>query len=180
MNRSWQRKRIVITKEIIAIGRVDDGTETVVDAIPFADIVSVREMLGEDESRIESDQGKFINAFLITTVSDGYNSGRTYYFQTSSKGEYNNLTRHLHRNTKAARKQAEFNTRFTRSQYVLRKFFNSWMFQYFSAFLIILVLLALSPSLTMQPDLKFSHTSTSVIQGYCQPSLIWPRRRTSW
>ncbi len=102
-------------------------------------MLTVREMVGMDEERLDKDNGYLMNAFMITTVPGGHNSGRTYYFQASSPDSYFQLTRHLLANTKAARKRAEFNTRFTKSQYNMRKLFNSRIFKYFSALLIVLV-----------------------------------------
>jgi hypothetical protein len=124
---------------MIAITRVDDESETLLDAIPLVDIEAVKEMLAGDEAQLGKDRGMFINAFMITTVPGGHNSGRTYYLQTDTTESYSALTRLLVSSVKEARKRAEFNTRFRKTQYILRRFFNSPGFQYFSAFLIILV-----------------------------------------
>jgi hypothetical protein len=128
-----------VTKDTIAIGRLNDDTETLLDEIPFADIITVLEMRGMDEEGLDRDNERFMNAFMIKTVPGGHNSGRTYYFQASSPDSYFQLTRHLLANAKAARERAEFNTRFTKSQYNMRKIFDSKMFQYFSALLIVMV-----------------------------------------
>ncbi len=96
-------------------------------------------MLARDDVQIDKDSGDYLNALMITTVPDGHNSGRTYYLQTSSSESYSALTRRLQVNTKEARKRAEFNTRFSKSQYRLRKIFHSAPFQFLSALLIILV-----------------------------------------
>ena len=124
---------------MIAISRVDDESETLLDAIPLVDVDAVKEMLAGDEAQLGKDRGMFLNAFMITTVPGGHNSGRTYYLQTDTAESYSTLTRHVMHCAKEARKRSEFNTRFRKSQYVLRKFFNSPGVQYFSAFLIILV-----------------------------------------
>jgi hypothetical protein len=128
-----------VTKETIAIGRPNDDSETLLDEIPLADVLAVREMVGMGEDMLDKDNGHLTNAFMITTVTGGHNSGRTYYFQASSPDAYFQLTRHLLANAKAARKRAEFNTRFTKSQYNMRVMFNSRIFQYFSALLIVMV-----------------------------------------
>ncbi len=124
---------------MIAIGRPDDVSETLLDAIPFVDVDSIREMVGMGEDSLEKDNRNFQNAFMVTTVPGGQNSGRTYYFQASSADSYAQITRHLISNAEEARKRAEFNTRFAKSQYAMRKLFRSKAFQYFSALLIIMV-----------------------------------------
>ena len=118
----WQKKRVIVTPEIIAVGRIDDDSETLLDAIPFVDVESVREFHGTDEAHLEKGSKDCLNAFMITTVPGGHNSGRTYYFQTNSSESYDVITRHLQSNAKTARKQAEFKTRFTKSQYQMRKY----------------------------------------------------------
>jgi hypothetical protein len=139
LSRSWQLKRIVVTREVIAIGRANDESETLLDAIPFIDIESIRDMLRDDHENLDNNTGKFLNAFIITTVPEGHNCGRTYYLQTASPEMYAEVTHHLIHNRKEAKKLAEFNTRFAKSQYRVRKIFKSRIFQNFAAFLITLV-----------------------------------------
>jgi hypothetical protein len=124
---------------LIAIGRIDDDSDTLLDAIPFVDVETVHEMLGNDEPNIDKKNGNYQNAFMITTIDGGHNSGRTYYFQTTTAESYVQLTRHLVINAKEARKRAEFKTRFAKSQYRMRKVYNSSIFQNFSALLIVVV-----------------------------------------
>ena len=137
----WQQKRLVVTKDIIAIGQVNDDSDTLLDEIPFVDVASVHDMVGLDEElETQNSNSSNLHAFMVKTVPDGHNSGRTYYFQTSSADSFSELTRHLMLNAKVARKRAAYNTRFTKSQYAIRKIFNSSMFQYFSALLIVMVM----------------------------------------
>jgi hypothetical protein len=124
---------------MIAIGRINDDADTLLDAIPFEDVETVHEMLGNDEPNIENKKGNYLNAFMVTTIDGGYNSGRTYYFQTNSAESYAELTQHLISNAKEARKRAQFKTSFAKSQYRMRKLYNSLIFQYFSALLIVVV-----------------------------------------
>ena len=132
-------KRIIVTKEVIAIGRASDESETLLDAIPFAEMESVREMLGDDNTNLGQNNGKCLNAFIIKTVAEGHNCGRTYYLQAASPENYAELTQHISRNRKEAWKRAEFNTRFAQSQYWVRKIFKSRVFQNIAALLIVLV-----------------------------------------
>ena len=139
LNRSWQMKRVVVTKDVIAIGRANDESETLLDAIPFVDIESIREMLGDDSTNLGKKNDKYLNAFIITTVAEGHNCGRTYYLQAASPENYAELTQHISRNRKEAWKRAEFNTRFSQSQYRIRKIFRSRVFQNTAALFITLV-----------------------------------------
>jgi hypothetical protein len=124
---------------LIAIGRINDEADTLLDAIPFEDVETVHEMIGNNEPNIDNKKSNFSNAFMVTTVDGGHNSGRTYYFQATSAESYAELTRHLTANAKEARKRAEFKTRFAKCQYRMRKIYNSSIFQNFSALLIVVV-----------------------------------------
>ena len=139
LSRSWQMKRVIVTKELIAIGRANDESETLLDAIPIIDIDSIAEMGGDESANLDKHSGKFLNAFMITTVPGGHNCGRTYHLQAASPEMYAKVIQHLVRNKKEAIKRALFNTRFTKSQYWVRKIFRSRIFQNFAALLITLV-----------------------------------------
>ena len=52
------------------------GDDVVIDQIPLAEILHIREMLNVDEEHADSKQP---NELLIETHPDGFNSGRTYY-----------------------------------------------------------------------------------------------------
>lgn len=123
----------------MAIARIDDGSETLLDAIPLLDVESIRDMEAVSDSELIKDKSMTQNAIMINTVPGGYNSGRTYYLQAESHDSCEMLARLLRSLAKEARQRAEFNTRFTKSQYRLRKIFRSSILQYFSALLIILV-----------------------------------------
>jgi hypothetical protein len=125
---------------MIAIGQVSDESETLLDEIPFVDVLAVNDMVGLDEElETHNSNSSNLHAFMITTVPDGHNSGRTYYFQTSSADSFSELTKHLMHNAKEARKRASYSTRFAKSQYAIKQLFDSRIFQYFSALLIVMV-----------------------------------------
>ncbi len=128
-----------MTKDVIAVGRASDESETLLDAIPFVDIESIRDMLADDNANLEKKNGTVLNSLIITTVPGGHNSGRTYYIQASSPELHEKVSKLLTSYRKEARKRAEFNTRFAKSQYRIRKIFKSRIFQNLSALLIILV-----------------------------------------
>ncbi len=129
---------------MIAVGRLNDESETLLDKIPLVDIESIRNMLADDNAELEKKCGAFQNSLIITTIPGGHNSGRTYYMQASSPELHEKLSRHLIKKSKEAKKRAKFNTRFAKSQYRTKKIYNSHIFQNLSAFLIILVRTAFS------------------------------------
>jgi hypothetical protein len=86
-------------------------------------------------------QVDFLNAFMITTIEGGHNSGRIYYLQASSKDQCNELVKSLKTLAKRASERANAQTRFAKVQLMVRKAFNSYWFQTTSAGLIILVML---------------------------------------
>ena len=142
MSRSWQTKKIVVTREVIAIGRANDESETLLDAIPFVDIESIRDMLGDENANLEKKNGACLNSLVITTIPGGHNSGRKYYLQASTPELHEKVAQLLTSNRNEAKIRAEFNTRFAKSQYWVRKIFKSRIFQNLSALLIILVRLS--------------------------------------
>jgi hypothetical protein len=133
-DREWQIRRIVITKEIIGFARV--GENILIDTVPLAEVESIRDMHSIDE---DVDSAKFLNALMITTIPEGYNSGRTYYLQASSEEHCKRLVTEWLRLATRARFAAEANTKCAESQYVFRKIFDSNSFQLISACLIIAV-----------------------------------------
>lgn len=53
LNRRWKTRRIILTKDVIAIVKVDD--EELIDAIPLAEIKSVMEMNAVEQNGEGSD-----------------------------------------------------------------------------------------------------------------------------
>jgi hypothetical protein len=83
---------------------------------------------------------RFFNGFQIETVKNGLNSGRTYHAQAETKEECNNIFTTLNKYVKIAR-QANLNAnRFERSQKVMLRLYNSFIFQTLCALLILAVL----------------------------------------
>ncbi len=124
---------------MIAVGRLNDESETLLDKIPLVGIESIRNMLADDNAELQKKSGEFQNSLIITTIPGGHNSGRTYYMQASSPELHEKVSSHLLKKSKEAKKRAKFNTRFTKSQYRAKKIYFSHIFQNLSAFLIILV-----------------------------------------
>ncbi len=76
------------------------------------------------------------NILQIQTLVDGYNSGRTYHFRTSTQEECTNLARAISKKSKVARKAVEARTRFEKYQKKVRTVVKSTPYQCFVAFLI--------------------------------------------
>ena len=77
--------------------------------------------------------------FQIRTIQDGFNSGRTYYFQTDSKENCEIISDDLRKYAVCAKKRAEKLSKFQKSQNIALAVYESTHFQAFSAFLIVMV-----------------------------------------
>ena len=106
---------------MIAVGRLNDESETLLDKIPLVEIESIRKMLADDNAELGRKSGAFQNSLIITTVPGGHNSGRSYYMQASSPELNEKVSSHLIRISTEAKKRAKFNTRFSKSQYRAKK-----------------------------------------------------------
>ena len=79
------------------------------------------------------------NSFVLATEERGYNSGRKYYFQTSTDQQRKQIIAALTPKYKAARKSQQARSRLIRIKRKLVRILNSDPFQYFFASLIIAV-----------------------------------------
>lgn len=144
--RSWDKRRIVFTKKILAFGNVaDDG---VLDIVPLHEIKNVRdsslqiEVIADDDSELNGtaasndDGAENKNVFEIVTDVDGYNSGRTYQIQAVSAQDFRTIFDNLTKLAIAAREGAEAKSRFKKSQQRVGKVFNSNVVQIVMAILI--------------------------------------------
>jgi hypothetical protein len=134
-------RRIIITKEIISFSFVDADTE--IDFIPLDEVDFVKEMKDDvDVNLLNVDHGDqdgsdtALHAIQIATDREGHNSGRDYYIQVSSKDSYDRLSAYLRKSAKAAKKRAEAHTAFRRSQWRVRKVYESKPCQVFVALMI--------------------------------------------
>jgi hypothetical protein len=130
----WQMRRIVVSKEFIGFARI--GEDIMIDFIPLHEVELVRDMSSLHD---EVDQTKFANALIISTSPDGHNSGRMYYLQAKSEELRNKLVFDLTKMASEARRRAEAKTRCAESQYLVRRVFQSNLFQLISALLIVAV-----------------------------------------
>jgi hypothetical protein len=90
------------------------------------------------KERRSSGQGEF--SFQIRTLTDGFNSGRSYYFQSGSANQCKEVVAILRNLVDIAKKRAENASKFRESQKWLRSIYDSNMFQLSSSFLIVLVI----------------------------------------
>jgi hypothetical protein len=79
-------------------------------------------------------------SFQIRTLTDGFNSGRTYYLHSNSAKECEEIVRNLRNLVDLARKRAENDSKFRESQKWMRSIYDSYVFQFCSSTLIILVM----------------------------------------
>jgi hypothetical protein len=134
-NSVWQTRRVIITKQKITFAFV--GEESQIDYIPFAEIISIKEM--SDATGDVSDDERFSHAMQIATRDDGHNSGRIYYLSTHSSEALKELMSDLSRKAEVARVHAEARTTFRKFQLQIRTRYESRMFQGLMALLIIAV-----------------------------------------
>ena len=122
--------------------------------IPLAEVENVRDMQSSEDNDMQKaslcadkvvkisyfqKNQDFSNAIMINTVPEGHNSGRTYYFQASSKQECLNLVISLKKLSERERERVAAQTRFAKLQLRARKVFSSQWFQSGSATLIMAV-----------------------------------------
>jgi hypothetical protein len=117
--------------------------DSVIDKIPLAEVQLVREM---DNGDGEDKEAKHSNDLMIETHPEGYNSGRTYYLQASSRDDCQDIVRILSKSCSAAHEKAHARTIFAQAQRRVGKVYKSTLFQGLFAALIIAVSLFLSAS----------------------------------
>lgn len=104
------------------------------------DSESISRFNEKKETKIsDSNKTKFMHALQISTVDDGYNSGRSYYFKAQSDELCQEIVSSLQIIAKAARKRAQAWSWFRRAQSKVRRVNDSTPFQLGVAFLIITV-----------------------------------------
>ncbi len=124
----------------------------IIDKIPLAEVLVVREMLNVDEEEDESNQSKTkkpsrMCKLMIETQLDGYNSGRTYYLQAETSAACRETVEILTRSSQAAYRRLNSQTLFKKAKARVGKVFRSFYFQNFMALLIIAVSMQHSRSL---------------------------------
>jgi hypothetical protein len=139
-----------------------------IDFIPLSEVICVEEMSGVEDANAggitrknysglnmsqksmssdisdpqfdeDSTSRLFVNAFQIATISDGYNSGRSYYLQADSSDVKQKVIEQLQALSRSARKRAEVKSLFRKVQDHVHKVYTNRIFQGSAAFLIIAV-----------------------------------------
>jgi hypothetical protein len=140
IHRVWQLRRVVITNEVISFAFAKDEME--IDYIPLSEIEFIKEMTEvlERRSSIVQDVGdghpEESHALQISTMKDGHNSGRAYYLRVESQEKMETLMKFLQKSSKAARRRVEAQSFFRKSQYEVRKIYESNVVQGLIAVLI--------------------------------------------
>ena len=139
------QRRMVLTKEIIALAQVDN--DTMIDHIHLAEIESISVMETDDEEYENilktQAEGNTENksqdrcTLSIKCMHHGHNRGRIYYIRTETPDSTAKLCEKLTQSVSAAKFRRVAKTRFAKSQYLLRKIMTSTLFHYTSASLIV-------------------------------------------
>ncbi len=85
---------------------------------------------------------RFFHAFQIETIEDGYNSGRIYHIRAESKERCDSIVATISVSSKKARKAAMKASRFEKSQQLILRFYNNFLFQLLITGLILAVIFA--------------------------------------
>jgi hypothetical protein len=93
----------------------------------------------EDVRKGWGSAGRGATSFQIRTLTDGFNSGRTYYLHSNTADECKEVFEVLRKFAEIARKRAEKYSKFRESQKWLRAVYDSNMFQLGSSLLIVMV-----------------------------------------
>jgi hypothetical protein len=118
---------------------------------------SKNKMEAEEESDKKNTSKLIGNAFQIATDTNGYNSGRSYYLQTASASQKQEIIAHLKILATSARKKAEVKSLFRKTQDRVRALYISRPFQSGAALLIVAV----------QWSLPFRILLISYIKNFC-------------
>ena len=130
-------------EEIIAVEVMGNGKQVQISERKFESAPSLhgnREAslvnhLHQNDATVTSHE-----SFLIRTVENGYNSGRTYYIKLHTKDELDSSISMIKALVNSARKKAEVASRFNTAKLIARAVYESTTFQVLSGFLIILVI----------------------------------------
>ena len=154
--------------------------DVVIDQIPLAEIIQVKEMEADKEMHETQDEKQL----MIETHPEGYNSGRTYYLQADSKSACQDKIKILLHHKAAAYERTHAQSVFRQAQLRVLKVYRSTVFQRFTAILIISVraLRFLQMLTSLNTDTPFDRTlqsafwmrsSNSKIQRASTISLFW-------
>ncbi len=153
--RTWLSRRLVLTRDTIAFAQPDD--DIMIDYIPLAEVEAIRIMETHDEnldfikassvdSKSQSRGSPDCCSMLIKTSPDGQNGGRDYYLRADTAETCKAIVCTLEKAAISAKFRADANSRFTKSQFAVRKIHVSGPFHYTSAFLIAAVSAVWPPS----------------------------------
>ena len=133
-DRNWQKRRVIITKELLVLAHIDQDVE--LDRVVLSEVDFVKEFMGfgdDDEKALNTDQST--RTVQIATDLHGFNSGRTYYFRTDS-GEFDEILKSCTLLARSARRRAEARTVFAKMQREVRGMYDCRTFQTIIALLI--------------------------------------------
>jgi hypothetical protein len=115
------------------------GEETLLDAIPFAEVVGMQSMCTLEQKCESFFEVDISNAFQIRTKQNGHNAGRKYLLQASSPEDLEAILNELQFLAKVALVKEEASSKWSKLQESVRLVYNSSRFQGTAAFLIVSV-----------------------------------------
>jgi hypothetical protein len=160
----WQNRRAVLTKGGLFFSLV--GEEEILDQIPLHEISGASVMTDNENTEQEQMEAatvvgyidqplpdkaptlkksstistyRFLHAFQIDTLEDGYNSGRSYHIRAESKERCDSIMATIRASATRARKAAMKASRFQKSQQMVLNFHKNVVFQSIITILILLV-----------------------------------------
>jgi len=160
----WQNRRAVLTKGGLFFSLV--GEEEIKDHIPLHEISCVAAMADNENTEEEELEAativgymdkppeektpvlkksstlttyRFLHAFQVDTIEDGYNSGRSYHIRAESKERCDSIMATISTASIKARKAAMKASRFQESQQMVLRFHTNPLFQFVITSLILLV-----------------------------------------
>ena len=128
--RVWQKRRVVITKDVIALAF--EGKEDEVDRIPLEQVEFIKEFSDNMEgeaSEEETAEDRLWYIMQIATIPGGYNAGRSYYLRSNSKFMFDNMITLVSKLTVQAKERADKSSYFWRLQKKVAVFYTHDIFQ---------------------------------------------------
>ncbi len=142
MGRTWQIRRFVLTKDVIAFSR--RGEDVLLDVVPLEDVIGIDPLNATDDSDESKNNNfeaslDFSNAFQIRTKKNGFNAGRKYIIQTSSETAMTELIAEISELMRAISERMATKSKWGKIRKRVGRIYNSSLFQGAAAFLIIAV-----------------------------------------
>ena len=153
-DRSWKKRRVVLTRELIVFAFADQDLE--IDRVPLAEVLFLKEFKGMSGEEGGSMRRSSTRMLQIATDQHGFNSGRTYYLRVDGDA-LDEMVKTWSKLARKARRRAEARTLFEKVQREVRRAYDSSVFQTLVALMIAAVRLrSTPPPLTTAPPAQLA------------------------